>query len=135
MTKYLDYTKPHLVSADRVKNPPRVTKDIYEFFDGSGMRRVGKVRLVDAGMKGWYLADFTIYKRFRGQGFANLLMQEVLKLAKRRKRKSIFLWVAVDNTPAIRVYEKHGFKRLVDDKVCLYLLLIGDQHATGNDTR
>jgi ribosomal protein S18 acetylase RimI-like enzyme len=116
--------KPHLVSAAHVKYPPRHTKDIFEFFDETGMKQWGKVRLVPAGKSGWYLADFMIYKKYRGKGLASMLMECVLKLAKRKKKKSIFLWVEQDNTPAIKVYEKYGFKRVVDDKVCMFLLLL-----------
>jgi len=118
-------SKPHLVSAERVKYPPRNPKDIYEFFDSTGMKQLGKVRLVPAGMGGWYLADFMIYKKYRGNGYANEMMDCVLKLARKKKRKSIFLWVAATNTTAIKVYEKYGFSRIVDDKVCMYILLLG----------
>jgi len=95
--------KPHLVSAAHVKYPPRHTKDVYEFFDETGMKQLGKVRLVPAGMSGWYLADFMIYKRFRGKGHSKTLMDCVLKLAKRKRKKSIFLWVEKTNAAAIKV--------------------------------
>jgi len=64
-----------------------------------------------------------IYKRYRRMGCGDKLMQAVLKLAKRKKKKSIFLWVEAANIAATKIYEHHGFKRCVDDVVCMYLWL------------
>ncbi len=45
----------------------------------------------------------------RRSGVASLLMMHTLELSRLRKAKRIFLEVASDNRPAIRLYEKHGF--------------------------
>jgi ribosomal protein S18 acetylase RimI-like enzyme len=100
--------------------------DLYNFVDGT--KKIGKVRLVPAGQGGWYLANFLIYSRYRGNGYGNNLMEAVMLLARRKRKKSIFLWVSANNEAAIKIYNKAGFKRLVDGKICLYLWL-SEQHG------
>ena len=45
----------------------------------------------------------------RGRGTADILMKEILSEAKKRNIETVFLEVREDNTPARRIYEKHGF--------------------------
>jgi len=55
----------------------------------------------------------TIAKDYRGIGLGNYLMTEIIKLAKKNlKPKMIKLSVYVTNKPAVRLYEKQGFKKV-----------------------
>ena len=48
----------------------------------------------------------------RGRGIADALMKEGISWSKERNAESIFLEVRVSNTPAIALYEKHGFENI-----------------------
>ncbi len=48
---------------------------------------------------------------FRLRGFGKLIVNELIRLAKKDKAKSIFLEVRESNLPAIRLYESLGFER------------------------
>ena len=114
--------KIKLIPASKSDYPPRITKDLYEFYVDANM--VGKVKLIPAGRGGWYLANFFVYKKYRNKGYGNFLMESILKLANQKKKKSIFLWTDAINKPAIAVYEKFGFKLVINDQVRMYLLIL-----------
>ena len=86
--------------------------DCFNLIDND--RVIGRVHLLPTG-NGWYLSRFLILRRFREQGFGHQLMTCILRLAKRRRKKSIFLWVAASNTAALRIYEAAGFQCRIDD--------------------
>jgi ribosomal protein S18 acetylase RimI-like enzyme len=48
----------------------------------------------------------------RGKGLGSKLMENVLKLARQENIHEIFLTVLIDNVKAIKLYEKHGFKKV-----------------------
>nr|QBK92077.1 MAG: acetyltransferase (GNAT) family protein [Pithovirus LCPAC304] len=45
-----------------------------------------------------------------GKKWSHLIMEKILAAAKRRGIHTIWLWVTADNIPAIKLYEKYGFK-------------------------
>ena len=51
--------------------------------------------------------QLTIHDRYRRNGYASELMKHLID-----KNKSISLEVKCDNIPAIKLYEKHGFKKV-----------------------
>lgn len=95
-----------------------------------GGRIVGKVSLFPTG-GGWYLSDFMVFKRHRSRGFGHALMREILSLARRRQKRSIFLWVASNNVAAIRIYEAHGFECRIDAEGWKFCTLFRPKKRTG----
>lgn len=72
-----------------------------------------------------------IYEGARGKGLANRFMKEAIAIFKSTekyrgfKNKGIWLEVTHDNIPAVRAYERSGFKRVTDpdgsDKILMIL--------------
>ena len=57
----------------------------------------------------------TIRKNYRGMGLGNYLMKEIIKLAKKELKprpKIVRLSVFSINKPAIKLYQKHSFKKV-----------------------
>ena len=86
-----------------------LTNDGAHFFTA---RRNGKV----AGYMGMhivldecYIANVAVSPDFRRQGIADLLLDSAEKTAREKNCSFISLEVRVSNTPAINLYEKHGY--------------------------
>lgn len=62
----------------------------------------GEVRL--------FITTIALVERFRGRGWAHLLMQHAVEQARARGLKHIGLGVEAANAGAVRLYEKYGFK-------------------------
>ena len=92
----------------------------YKYQLTEGKKVIGKVNLIPTGNRGWYLADLIIYKKHRGQGYGNTFMTEIFRLYKKKKKRSIFLWVGKNNRPAIKLYEKYGFRLKLDGDFLFY---------------
>ena len=58
------------------------------------------------------LMDIVTKKNMRNQGFAKLLLEELIKLSKNNNCTSITLEVNEHNSPAISLYEKFNFKEV-----------------------
>jgi ribosomal protein S18 acetylase RimI-like enzyme len=56
------------------------------------------------------LFDIVIDPQYRNQGFGKLLVGNILKWGKSKGAERAYLQVLADNAPAIRLYEKVGFK-------------------------
>jgi len=56
--------------------------------------------------------DIEVRAKLRGQGCGTQLMAQFLTEMRRRAVVTITLEVRVDNLPAIRLYEKFGFKQV-----------------------
>lgn len=54
----------------------------------------------------------SIRQAYRKQGYASLLLTEVISYAKQNNITSILLEVRESNTPAIHLYHQHGFQQL-----------------------
>jgi ribosomal protein S18 acetylase RimI-like enzyme len=58
------------------------------------------------------LGDFVIIKRVRSAGISDELLERIIAEARSRyKIKRIVLETSVSNTPAVHLYERHGFKK------------------------
>jgi len=56
------------------------------------------------------LFDIVVDPQFRNLGFGKLLVENILKWGKSKGAETAYLQVLADNAPAIRLYEKVGFK-------------------------
>ena len=56
-----------------------------------------------------YLGGVAIHPDHTGKGYGQQMIQEILELAMKKGIRRIELSVAVENTPAIRLYERVGF--------------------------
>lgn len=52
-----------------------------------------------------------VLEQYKGKGIGKLLMQKAIKIAKESNLDYIWLGVWEHNFPAIKFYEKHGFKK------------------------
>ena len=80
------------------------------FFVISGENVVGTCAVIPHGEKDFELAKMAVTASARGQGFGDLLIEHVIDFAKQAGGRKLIL---VSNTllgPAIKLYEKHGFK-------------------------
>ncbi len=59
-----------------------------------------------------HILNICILEKYRGRGFASFLLGKVFDLAVDKGVRSVILEVSVENSSAIRLYEKNGFKRI-----------------------
>ena len=59
-----------------------------------------------------HITNIVVRKDFRNNGIGNLLLEKLISLTKELNFKELTLEVNANNTPAIKLYEKHGFKNL-----------------------
>ncbi|MDD4984054.1 MAG: GNAT family N-acetyltransferase [Candidatus ainarchaeum sp.] len=58
-----------------------------------------------------YVSQLNVLKDYRRNGIASKLLKKLLSVAKQKKIKLIYLNIVSTNKPAIRLYEKLGFKK------------------------
>lgn len=62
---------------------------------------------------GWgYISNVVVSEQYRRQGIASQLLFQLAKWASEHDTKNVFMQVLADNEPALRLYEKLGFKKL-----------------------
>jgi ribosomal protein S18 acetylase RimI-like enzyme len=82
----------------------------------SGKRVVGIVSAIRERMKlcNNVGIEISISKDFRGVGLGEKMLRLIISEAKKKlKPKNIYLTVAAENKPAIRLYKKVGFKKVI----------------------
>jgi GNAT superfamily N-acetyltransferase len=80
------------------------------FFVVSAGNVVGTCGVIPHGDRNFELAKMAVTASARGQGFGDLLIERVIEFARQAGAEKLIL---VSNTrlgPAIKLYEKHGFK-------------------------
>lgn len=55
------------------------------------------------------IATIAVNPKYQGQGYGNILMEDIIKKSIELGKKSIDLEVRVSNTKAINLYKKYGF--------------------------
>lgn len=58
------------------------------------------------------ITNIVVKKDFRNKGIGNMLLVELINIAKESSKKEITLEVNNINLPAIKLYEKNGFKNV-----------------------
>jgi len=97
------------------EDPSRGSHRIVAVVDDGGRRRVvGVLGLHTMERRRAHVAELGMFVHddFQGRGIGNALLGAAIDMARNWLQISrIELHVYVDNTPAIRLYERHGFER------------------------
>lgn len=81
------------------------------------------------------IMNIVVKKDKRGFKIGSALLEEILKISKQQKAKTIILEVNEKNLPAIKLYQKYGFKQIglrkkyynnTDDALLLGTVLRGE---------
>jgi len=81
------------------------------FADGQPVSLVGITREPDMPMDQCYLGYMWVDPRFRRQGIAFWMVNDVLDRLQRSGVRTVFLWVLNGNDTAVRLYQRIGFIR------------------------
>jgi len=75
---------------------------------------MGNVSLIPmdlpAEQRGFLVANVAVHPEHRGRGIAQALTAKAVEYAWRRKAASVWLQVRAENTPAVHLYQKLGFR-------------------------
>jgi len=66
--------------------------------------------------KKFIIYSISIYKNFKGKQYGEKLLKESVKEMRLNGISSILLYVNTENLPAIRLYEKMGFRKIKEVK-------------------
>jgi ribosomal protein S18 acetylase RimI-like enzyme len=88
----------------------------------------GICKLAIRGDRGW-IAGIGVATAHRGHGLGEELMHGVLDVARERGLREVWLEVLIQNTPAIRLYEKLGFEHVRDLEVWTLDGVSGEEDA------
>ena len=105
----------HLEDSDKkdLLNPDKIVRNGGQvFFALEDQKAIGTVAMIKSSDDRFELAKMTVQEDCRGNGVANMLMDECLKFAKENKAKEIFL-ISNDSLRIARnLYDKYGFKEV-----------------------
>ena len=105
----------HLEDSDKkdLLNPDKIVLNGGQiFFALENQKAIGTVAMIKSSDDRFELAKMTVQEDCRGNGVANMLMDECLKFAKENKAKEIFL-ISNDSLRIARnLYDKYGFKEV-----------------------
>lgn len=76
--------------------------------DGNTVGYIGLMHVLDEG----YISNVAVDSRYRRLGIAGKLIEKLIEEAENIKLSFVTLEVRMSNTPAISLYEKHGFKKV-----------------------
>lgn len=107
-----DKTGEHFyIAQKRNKNPKDRDRDFTVIKNG---KKIGSLFLEDHGSD-LYVNWVDIKKSERGKGYANQVMNYVVKYSKDNKYETVSLEVPTSSPDARHIYEKHGF--IADNKI------------------
>ena len=105
----------HLEDSDKkdLLNPGEIVDNGGQvFFALENEKVIGTVAMIKSSDDRFELAKMTVQEDFRGNGIANMLMDECLKFAKENKANEIFL-ISNDSLKIARnLYDKYGFEEV-----------------------
>ena len=70
----------------------------------------GTCALIKEGKDRYQLGRMAVDEKFQGYGIGKKLMEEILGIAQNKKAKTVYLHSNTRLRPALRLYEKYGFK-------------------------
>jgi ribosomal-protein-alanine N-acetyltransferase len=59
-----------------------------------------------------HITNIVVKKPYRNNGVGSMLLNKLIQICKSKKTSSITLEVSIQNVPAIKLYEKYGFKNV-----------------------
>lgn len=71
-----------------------------------------------------WIARIAVVINYRNRGIGNMLMETMLKYCRKVNRTTIILYVQQDNSAAVHLYEKHGFR--ISEESFQYIIPIHD---------
>jgi acyl-CoA hydrolase/GNAT superfamily N-acetyltransferase len=101
---------------------------------GEAIRAVARYYFIEANNSGE--VAFVIKETLRGLGMASTLLEEMIKVAKKRALDSLVAYVRRDNRPMLKVFKKAGFTEKASDdfeEVSLVLPLLEKTNDKTND--
>lgn len=89
----------------------------------NGKTPVSKVIMLDMNTIGCYIEYVATAKNHRRKGYADKILEEVIKICKASMYSAVRLHVLSDNEPAIQLYKKHGFFKVYKTDDRFYLMV------------
>jgi ribosomal protein S18 acetylase RimI-like enzyme len=71
---------------------------------------VGEGSNMMTGLRHGYIYDIFVNEEFRGKGIGRILLEKAESYCREKRYSRILLMVSTSNEPAIRLYDKMGFK-------------------------
>ncbi len=65
----------------------------------------------------WYINALAVFPEYRGKGMGSLLLRQAENRAKQTSFRELSIQVYAQNFGAVRLYERHGFKTVLDEPV------------------
>ncbi|MEF9933852.1 MAG: ribosomal protein S18-alanine N-acetyltransferase [Clostridium sp.] len=56
-----------------------------------------------------HITNIAVHPDYRGRGYGNIIVEDMMKIAKESNMSAMTLEVRVSNTPAVNLYKKYGF--------------------------
>ena len=115
--KLADIPEIHKIEKESFKRPWSFASFLFElknpfsFFHvlEKDKKVIGYFILWDMGEE-FHLANIAIKEQERGKGYAKILLEKILEIAKKENKERIRLEVRMSNERAIKIYRKFGFK-------------------------
>jgi len=107
--RYFEVEQPDRVSlSDPLNEIVRPGGEIFFVLEGDEVK--GTCALIRHSAEDYELAKMAVTPGAQGRGFGNLLIEAIIDDAKHKGARRIFLLSNTILTPAIKLYEKYGFR-------------------------
>jgi ribosomal protein S18 acetylase RimI-like enzyme len=107
---------------DMKRTPEHNDPDVTVFIARGGAKTIGSVRMgrhpeTDFPWSGFWLFSMIVRSRYRGFGIGEMLTRRVIKQALEEGAPELSLLVFSDNLPAVSLYRKMGFERVLSPEL------------------
>jgi RimJ/RimL family protein N-acetyltransferase len=102
---------------------------------GNAVSRIKKMDGYDSSFSGPLMSNLAISRKYRRKGLAEDLVKAAENIARREwGYDDCYLYVEKRNTPAIKLYQKLGYKSIWEDDSATTLLPTGDGRIANGKT-
>jgi GNAT superfamily N-acetyltransferase len=110
----------HYSPLEQIKPDYKVQNHVITLSGESGTE-IGTTGLIYIGspIPTYYIANFDIYRGFRGRGSGGLLLESVNGFLKAKGKAGLLLNIILNSKPEFDFYERHGWQP-VEDKDCWF---------------